>query len=305
MKLNVPITIDPGVSLPADDKPKGVYHVFLNSLQSMAIGDSFFREGETRAEIEGLLRYAKRNGIHLKAVDLDEDEIYLAPGVRVERVSQDSLPGRKPEVSDNDKTYWRLGKGLCPRVMILEPGEVPEANSGWTQITVVEHRHLVQTCPDHVTYWHHPESESVWASPKDHEFDGDGLAHEIDLEAFIRLSGKGKQIDASHAKSALEATTYWKNKITGLIIAYLPGKKPDDKKAWVEVEREDYDQQLAREGEERAKAKELVTTWWRKANGMCVEVPPEKHHIALKTPGAKEITEDEYKTYLLEQDEEV
>lgn len=305
MKLNVPITIDPQTPLPTDDKPKGIYHVFLPSLQAMKIGDSFFREGETAEEVRGLMRYAKRNGIHLKAADLDEDDIYFTAGVRVERVSQDDLPGRKPDIPDNDKTFWRLGKGVCPRVMTLDAGEVPDVNAGWEQITVVEHRQLVRTCPDHCTYWYHPESESVWTQPKEDEFHGDGISHQIEIDEYIKLSGKGKVIEGHQAKSALEMTTYWKNKTTGMITAYLPGKKPDKKKDYVEVERADYDEQIASEGNDKPTPKEIVTTWWRKSNGQCVEVEPARYIKATKTKGAVEITEDEYKAYLAEMDEEV
>lgn len=96
MSQEFTITIEKGVAVPDGQTRGGIHAKHKEKLTSMQIGDSFFLENITKDEIANLIRYAKRLGVHLLARDTDEDEDYLAPGVRAWRVEQEDLPGRKP-----------------------------------------------------------------------------------------------------------------------------------------------------------------------------------------------------------------
>lgn len=99
MSQEFTLTIEKGVPLPDGQIRGGVHAKHKKNLLSMAIGDSFFLENITKEEISNLIRYAKRLGVHLLARDTDEDEDYMAPGVRAWRVEQEDLPGRKPNAT--------------------------------------------------------------------------------------------------------------------------------------------------------------------------------------------------------------
>jgi len=99
MSQEFTLTIEKGVPLPDGQTRGGVHAKHKKNLLSMAIGDSFFLENITKEEISNLIRYAKRLGVHLLARDTDEDEDYMAPGVRAWRVEQEDLPGRKPNTA--------------------------------------------------------------------------------------------------------------------------------------------------------------------------------------------------------------
>lgn len=106
MSQEFTITIEKGVAIPDGQTRGGIHAKHKEKLTSMRIGDSFFLENITKDEIANLIRYAKRLGVHLLARDTDEDEDYLAPGVRAWRVEQEDLPGRKPNKPTVSKSMF-------------------------------------------------------------------------------------------------------------------------------------------------------------------------------------------------------
>jgi hypothetical protein len=320
------ITIDRGVSL--DEKRKGSnYAGYKNSLMAMEFGDSFFLENQTRDDVRGLTRYAKKLGVHLRSQETDEDELYGEPGIRLERVPQDALPGRKPEVQ-GDVTYWRLGSHPCCRVQTMAPGDKPPASEGWSQIAPATYAKLVQECPDHVDYFYHPESDSFHTVPKSEiaafeaegsgvRFPGDdGLSNSIDVAAYsvgvhrTVVDPARKESKKALAKAAAAAKkkdlnpTYWRHPSVDLVVECLPGKPKEG--GYIQVDRAEYDAHVART-RVKPEVPADVITYWRKSDGSVVEVPAKKFEVAKKTPGAVQVTRaefDEYQTSLDTEDDD-
>ncbi len=300
MDLEKPIRIDSDVPLPAPTN-KGVYSKFLPQLTRMKIGDSFFREGENSEDLTGLIRYAKRNSIHLKAYDVEADETDLTAGVRVYRVAQDSLPGRKPEVPDNGLTYWHLPPAdpttAYPRVKHLPPGETP-SGEGWKQISPAQYDREIRFCPDHVDYWSFDESGVCWTEWKDSPYGNEHFTRGCDIisaEAFMKRVAGGNLIEDFHAHNGSPSTTHWRNASGSIALEFLPGKRPKED-GWVQITRAEYEAMRAKGSDGRAvvekTSKTKSTGYWRLVNGTCVQ--------ADKSPGKKAvpITEDEYNTWL-------
>lgn len=88
------ITVDKDVPYPGKNTGKRVttmHTLYHDKLKNLAVGDSFFFADKTREDIIPLLRYAKRIGVqNLSALDTDEDEIFMVPGVRVWRLNEDT-----------------------------------------------------------------------------------------------------------------------------------------------------------------------------------------------------------------------
>lgn len=98
------ITVDKDIPHPGSNAGKRVttlHTLYHDKLKALAVGDSFFVEGKTRADLQPVLRYAKRIGVKLSALDTDEDEVYMVPGVRVWRVSEHTVdPDKEKRASE-------------------------------------------------------------------------------------------------------------------------------------------------------------------------------------------------------------
>lgn len=169
---NIVISIDKGVPLPSGAPRTSPWSPFTDKLRDMQPGDSFFIGRATRNDLAGMVRYADRLGVKLIAHEVEDDEVFLLPGVRVWRVDgapaetpaatpvgmtivetavphgnsesastpAKAAPGRRQggvTVSASDVTiassYWRKADGSC--IQFKEPHTPDTVDPGCTPIT--------------------------------------------------------------------------------------------------------------------------------------------------------------------------
>jgi hypothetical protein len=373
MTQDFTITIEKDVPLPNGQTRGGIHARHKEKLMSMGIGDSFFLENMTKEEIANLIRYAKRLGVHLLARDTDEDEDYLAPGVRAWRVEQEDLPGRKPNASKSlfddspaidvqtareiaaVKKYWHnkrdhlvlVTNALSPKPegfqqidaqdyqALLATGEAFEAATGGTTGKAPE-----QSWPEE-TYWYHGESESVWSLPagepitesadvavsmqiRKELFDAirfaegvNGLqpcrfyinesARRVDIKELDPrpvLSGDWVEADPIQFGEALiqfyDRPHFWRSPKTGSPLMSQPGYQniPPFCAGWTEMSEYEYECEAITHAPD-------YNTFWRRADGTCTVVPPERYGKARKTAGAMQISEEVYEAWLLTEEDEL
>lgn len=87
---SIVISVDKDIPLPNGNPRAHSFAVLGPQLRNLAVGDSFFMGRATLNDVAGLIRFADRLGIKLKAFEVDDDEVYLLPGVRIWRVSDDA-----------------------------------------------------------------------------------------------------------------------------------------------------------------------------------------------------------------------
>ena len=267
------LTIDAGIPLPEGAKRGSMHGQYRDKLLAMKIGDSFFFENKTREDLRGLVRYAKGLEVHLMARDTDEDEVYLTPGVRTWRVDQEDLPGRKPNKAE--PTYW-INRDLDVMYTCV-PGETP-TDRGAVQIAPAEFNMLAEG----IRYWYHAESESAFMMHYGEVPQGaDGaFCDQITQERFEEIMA---------AQEVEFGGNYWSDADRKVVVEYLPGKYPHHEQKRVRATRDEFLTYRA--------STITVDTYWRKADGVCVKVPPKKYLTACKTEGAILITKDEFETY--------
>lgn len=281
------ITIDKGVFLPETNNNAKLYAQNRDSLIAMAVGDSFFIDGGTRNDVAGLIRYAKRHLVHLQAIEVESDEVYATAGVRVGRVEQEDLPGRKPTTiapPEDNRTYWINRK--TSKLYICESGVRP-ADTKAVQISRAEFD-LNTGKPVHeviTRYYHHPDSCTVFET-NDPEYIPLDSEDEIEqgqyatLRTEYELAGK---------------PSYWKDDKGIVVTEYLPGRHPKPELGLQHATFEEY---------QRYVNTQLPFTYWKKVNGDIVKVPLAKLQNAYKTPGAVQVTVNEYNDWLATPNEE-
>lgn len=118
---SIVIAIDKDIPLPDGNPRAHSFAVLGPQLRNLAVGDSFFMGRATLNDVAGLLRFAERLGIKLKAFEVDDDEVYLLPGVRIWRVSDEaSNPGQGSGVVSEHRTAAEQQKlGLSVDVVKL------------------------------------------------------------------------------------------------------------------------------------------------------------------------------------------
>ena len=87
---SITISVDKDLPLPDGNPRAHSFAPLAGPLRNLAVGDSFFMARATLNDVAGLVRFGDRLGIKLKAFEVDDDEIYLLPGVRIWRVGDDS-----------------------------------------------------------------------------------------------------------------------------------------------------------------------------------------------------------------------
>lgn len=371
MSQEFTITIEKGVAIPDGQTRGGIHAKHKEKLTSMQIGDSFFLENITKDEIANLIRYAKRLGVHLLARDTDEDEDYLAPGVRAWRVEQEDLPGRKPNNPTVSKGMFddddaRTAKDLPPPdlkhwhnkkedLVMKTDGSVTKLK-GFVEIGAQRYGALLacgeafdvrtEAKTDKVdepnfyaedTYWYHAESDSVWILPANEPIPTNIGEHnqiekdlfdavtyvenapadmclwtnenrsilfgvdndEIEVQEYLIL--KSYDIVTHHEAGRIlikhyDMPTYWRSPETGYILQKLPGYRNGHHftPGWEECSGYEY-------GAESIRHAPDYNTYWRRANGTCTVVPPEKYEKARNTAGAVQIGERAYQSWLLKQ----
>lgn len=319
MSQDYVITLDHDVPIP-DGTQRGTYVQAKERLISMQKGDSFFRENESRADVSGLVRYAKRIGVHLMARETDEDELFGVPGVRLWRVEQEDLPGRRPATSAaaTAETYWRLGSHVACRVLATTADSPPDLSEGWTQIGQAEFLERRDECPDHVRYFLDGNG-GLTVLPLNTTLSdlGDDVAEISAAEYAVRKEKAGgatrttspkapvkarpKKAAAKKSTKAKEAAaepTYWKHPCGAFSVEYLPGHSPEPEKGFTEISRAEH-LELADRTEflEPGGPKLGETTYWELPSGDCVKMPAHRMHEALLTPGAKQITQEDFEEW--------
>lgn len=71
--------------MPRDKTAEQQTRVLVEKLKRMMPGQSFFVPGVTRADMEFLRRPVVKAGVGIRIAQVEEDEIYFQPGVRVWR----------------------------------------------------------------------------------------------------------------------------------------------------------------------------------------------------------------------------
>jgi hypothetical protein len=326
MKKMYILTIDKGVPLPGDTQPSLIAQC-REKVPSMEIGDSFFLAHVTKDNILKALDYCEEHfDAFLLPAETDLDEVYQLPGVRVWRIlSHEPVPVpektkvEKPKkVKDEDDeirrpnqpTFWQSKKKVkgVYELTVCGPGQRPEPHEKWSQISEPEFDRLtadaeaaantpLEDRPDgntyaEETYWYHAESESYMALPPgDHSelfntADGALLAP-IDRDEYAKHMAEQEQEFGGN---------FWQDKKGVVVTEYLPGKWPPAAKGY---NRATYSEYKAYQN------KQIPETFWRKSCGTCVKVPRAKLEVAMKTPGAVQITVNEYNDWLAEQDNEL
>lgn len=283
------ITIDKGVNVPPTVHQRSVFAQNRDTLIAMEIGDSFFQENGTREDVANLIRYAKRHLVHLQAFEVEEDEVYSVPGVRVVRVEQEDLPGRKPTTvapPEDNRTYWINRKSK--KRYVCEPGIRPE-DAKAVQISKAEFdldanndKPVQQVI---ARFFHHPESNSVFET-SDMEYVPEEGVTEVEEAAYLSLK---TQYEAGSEYS------YWKSKTSSLVVQYLPGRHPAPSQGLEYSNLEEY---------QKYQNTQVPFTYWKKVNGEYVKVPLAKLQNAYRTPGAVQVTVNEYNDWLKAQAEE-
>lgn len=303
------ITIDKGVPFPEGAKRGSMHEQYRDKLLAMEIGDSFFRINETRDDIAPLIRYAKRLNVHLMARNTDEDEIFMEPGVRAWRVEQEDLPGRKADVvkekeAQND-TYWvnRKTGELFHCLPSVRPDDVKAK-----QIARIEYDLLLEakTKKDTFTgFWYHPESDSVFMFTPGKPLDGtDGdtaMCNPISEKEFAERTVLDEKDFGGN---------FWKDDAGTVVVEYLPGRYPEPEEGKVRATFGEYEafrqKQVAANPVAPKKGKasksveptvEEANTFWRRRDGTCVEITPDRLIKAQNTPGAVQITEEEFRAW--------
>lgn len=135
------ITVDKDIPHPGSNAGKRVttlHTLYHDKLKALAVGDSFFVEGKTRADLQPVLRYAKRIGVKLSALDTDEDEVYMVPGVRVWRVSEHTIdPDKEKQATEVLEDAGIVSKSDSILVF-LEQLSVQSGVSYWRKISTGE-----------------------------------------------------------------------------------------------------------------------------------------------------------------------
>lgn len=335
MNQEIVITIDKGIPLPDDKIRHSHYAKYKEKLLAMAIGDSFFLEHTTKDEVGGLIRHAKRLNVHLLAVDLEEDPDYLEPGVRLWRVEQDQLPGRKPAVKDKDDE-------ILGQINILFHGF---KNGMWekeefvSRVAALSKTLIDPTKAPPPTYWHNGTTDEYFIMPpflSGHTEEGDTIevthegyqkglerkraqAEQTSTETYwkdmqkmrLRICKPGTTPPTNSATKWEQITkdehdqlktdweddlpcTYWRKPKPHHyeVREFLPGKAPDENEGWTPATKYDYELSLTIPAGK---------TYWRRVDGSCVEVGPEKYLLATKTKGAIQIKKTDFNKWLKEQ----
>lgn len=83
------IAVDKDLPLPNGNPRAHSFAPLAPQLRALAVGDSFFMARATLTDVAGIQRFGERLGLKLKAFEVDDDEIYLLPGVRIWRVGDE------------------------------------------------------------------------------------------------------------------------------------------------------------------------------------------------------------------------
>lgn len=118
---SIVIAVDKDIQLPNGNPRAHSFAVLGPQLRNLAVGDSFFMGRATLNDVAGMLRFADRLGIKLKAFEVDDDEVYLLPGVRIWRVSDDASnpPNGSGPVSEHRSPAEQAKLGLSVDVVKL------------------------------------------------------------------------------------------------------------------------------------------------------------------------------------------
>lgn len=284
MKRLQVITIDRGIPIPGEDEPVSLIGQCHDKVLSMEIGDSFFLEDTFAEHLRAVIHYADTKlNMTLLARDTDSDEVYLVPGVRVWRIGKERMVTEP--VVDLNETYWKNKHG----VVISGPKGARPNGDDWVQIARAEYLKLLvkQDEPaEQETYWYHAESDTTFALPPGEE-PGDPLCEPINKDEFlIRMKLEETEFGGN----------YWKDPKGPVVVEWLPGRYPDPKMGHVRVTKAEYVHYWNTT---------LPQTYWRRADGSCTVVPREKLEKAMKTPGAVQISVNEYNAWKSTQDEEL
>jgi len=148
MKDTFTITVEEDVAIPGlENMPTYPYwQSHKRKIESMQVGDSFFVPGGTSEKLVEFVEYARQMGHLLLPRDTINDEIYLAPGVRVWCVSQAQLdtilerdkqenrqtPHPRTAAREAMHRWWRSNKS--GKVIQTQPNAGPPHGEEWFKV---------------------------------------------------------------------------------------------------------------------------------------------------------------------------
>lgn len=129
----VVITVDKDVPTAPVKRKRGVDETNpqVMKIRALALGDSFFIEGEDKKSVRPLIDLGRKIGCRLVARDIKVDEIYGSSGVRIwreERKAKDQ-PARQTR-------YWHHPESCC--VLVTGPGHEEDFSSETIDPLLVE-----------------------------------------------------------------------------------------------------------------------------------------------------------------------
>lgn len=275
MTQRIVITIDGEVD--RDNALTGtpsMHEAYAAKLKSMKVGDSFFVPDLMQGELNGLIRFAQdRLRVHLNAHHLDNDPIYRVAGLRVWRVVESEFIA--PSATDQ-AYYLHIRTGMTYKVPCTTP---QSTDPDMVRITYDEFmarpdymgKHFKFADEDGTTWWIDPNGKYI-AKPKS-----------------VLLEGTHRRIDQA---------TYIAYQYS---IGAVPGQNGELKGSEVKPTEPKVDEPPVK----TPQANTPTISYWRKANGTVVEVPPEKYEVAKKTKGAVEVTKADYDAWLATQNDDL
>jgi hypothetical protein len=333
------ITIDQGVEQPIIDNLKvgrSVHEVHRDKLLALKEGDSFFLEGKVRDDITGLLRYASRMGVNLSARTMDDDPIYCAPGVRVWRVLPQStkailgdLKGKKGSNPWKDTdTQWVYHPGSDSYTAMTVDEYAQASDSEDVELIgndAAKVRHETKTgvlcmaslarvavhgselpiiAEDEVVMGENPESIKYYLYIKT------GMTYRTSSVApspnvnVVEITKEMFDSPPDYTKGVYSdehGNSWWRNIADGKVVQRVKDMKLEGG-PWVII---NHDQYHIAFGDKTHVLEGLSgQTWWRKKNGVCVEVPAEKLEVARNTAGAIRLSLRQYEEWLKSQEQD-